>query len=197
MFRDLEEGTAMAMGEILLEAARPDDSAAADAVRAITRTAFLVNPETGRRIEGDTPPELGLVDAFFDRGAVDHLHVARLGGEIVGYVLYARGALSGADELQVQGLTIMAIAPERQRRGLGTALLRWSVERLRGSCDALFVLGHPRFYPRAGFVTAKSLGLSFSIPAPEEACLVLPLGERPLPRGGVFSYHPVLHELFG
>jgi predicted N-acetyltransferase YhbS len=185
----------MTSEEIQMSDARPGDAAVRDAVLAITRSAFLINPETGVRIEGDTPPELPMVEALFARGAVDHLHAAARGERTVGYILYTRGALSGDPDARVQGLTIMGVEPELQRRGVGTRLLAWSVERLRGACDALFVVGHPRFYPRAGFVPAHTLGLSFPFPAPEEACMVAPLGGRPL-SPGVISYHPVVHEFF-
>jgi putative acetyltransferase len=186
----------MAHEDIPLIDACPTDAAAREAVLGITRTAFLINPQTGERIEGDTPPEMALVEALFARGAVDHLHTAALGDRIVGYILYARGSLGGHAEVRVQGLTIMGVAPDVQRRGIGTRLLAWSVSRLKGACDALFVVGHPEFYPRAGFVQAHTLGLSFPFPAPPEACMVAPLGGRPLPQG-VLRYHPIVHELFG
>jgi putative acetyltransferase len=175
-------------------AARNDDAKLRDEVLTITRTAFLINPETGQRIAGDTPPELPLVEALFARGAVDHLHAALRDDRVVGYILYTRGALAGAADVHVQGLTIMGVETALQRRGIGTRLLGWSVERMRGACDALFVVGHPRFYPSAGFVPAHTLGLSFSFPAPEAACMVARLG-GPLPPG-VLSYHPVVHEFF-
>jgi putative acetyltransferase len=183
----------MANDEIRLLEARPDDAAVRGAVLAITRAAFIINPQTGLRIVGDTPPELPMVEALFDRGAVAHLHAAARGERIVGYILYTRGDLGGNPSVRVQGLTIMGVEPELQRRGVGTRLLVWSVERMRGECEALFVLGHPRFYPVAGFVPAHTLGVSFSISAPQEACMVAPLGDRPLPPG-VLSYHPIVNE---
>jgi predicted N-acetyltransferase YhbS len=89
----------------------------------------------------------------------------------------------------------MGIAPQLQRQGIGTRLLLWSVQQMRGSCDALFVLGHPRFYPLAGFVPTDALGISFSFPAPSEACMIARLSDRPL-SPGVVSYHPIVHEFF-
>ncbi|MCU0665281.1 MAG: hypothetical protein MUC50_23510, partial [Myxococcota bacterium] len=70
-----------------LRTTKSDDANVYEAVRRITRIAFLINPETGLRIEGDTPTELPLVEALFARNAVDHLHIATLNGEIVAYVL--------------------------------------------------------------------------------------------------------------
>jgi GNAT superfamily N-acetyltransferase len=169
----------MTNDEIQLLEARPDDAAVREAVLAITRAAFLVNPETGQRIEGDTPSEMPMVEALLERGAVDHLHTALLGDRVVGYILYTRGTLSGNPGLHVQGLTIMGVAPQLQRRGIGTRLLVWSVDQMKGACD----------------VPAHTLGLSFSFPAPEDACMVAPVGGRPLPPG-VLSYHPIVHEFF-
>jgi len=183
------------INSIHLRTGRPGDSADREAVATITRTAFLVNPETGVPIEGDTPKELPMVQALFDRSAVDHLHLAVRGDQVVGYVLYTRGTLTGNPGVHVQGLTIMGIAPRLQRQGIGTRLLLWSVRQMRGSCDALFVLGHPRFYPLAGFEPSDALGISFSFPAPREACMMAPLGDRPL-LPGVLSYHPIVHEFF-
>jgi putative acetyltransferase len=135
------------------------------------------------------------VEALFARNAVDHLHIATLNGEIVAYVLYCRGEVTNNPSVHVQGLTIMGVLPERQRQGIGTELLAWSVAKLRGACDALFVVGHPEFYARAGFVEARELGIEFSFPAPSPVCRIAVLGEQRL-APGVASYHPVVHEFF-
>jgi predicted N-acetyltransferase YhbS len=176
-----------------LRAADPHDPAVRQAVREITRAAFLIDPVTGRRIEGDTPSELPMVNAFFARDAVDHLHVAEEGGRVAAYVLYSRGTLDSCPGLRLLGLTIMGVLPERQRRGIGTALLAWSVARLRRACDGLFVLGHPDFYARAGFVEAASLGLRFTFAAPKEACRVL-LRDGLRVEPGIVSYHPIVGD---
>lgn len=180
-------------GAIELLAAAADDAAAREAVLRITRAAFRIDPVTGVRIAGDTPPELPLVEALFARGAVDHLHLAAEDGRIAAYVLYARGRSAGDPGLRVQGLVIMGVEPARQRRGIGTRLLRWSVDRLRGACDLAIVLGHPAFYARAGFVEARSLGLEFPYPAPPAACRAAVLGDRPIAPGAV-AYHPIVDE---
>lgn len=175
--------------------AEREDAVIRDAVLRITHTAFMINPATGLPIDGDVPTEVPMVEALFADHAIDHLHIACFDNEIAGYVLYARGGLTGSPGLRLQGLTIMGIDPPRQRQGIGSRLLLWSVEQMRGVCDLLFVLGHPKFYARAGFVPADSLGLQFSYPAPREACRVAILGERPS-GPGVISYHPIVHRFF-
>jgi predicted N-acetyltransferase YhbS len=189
----MRDTTGTSPASLSLRAADPRDAAAREAVREITRAAFLIDPVTQRRIEGDTPPELPMVDAFFAQDAADHLHVAEEGGRIAAYVLYSRGALDSDPDLRAEGLTIMGVLPARQRQGIGTALLAWSVQRLRGAYDLLFVLGHPDFYARAGFVEAESLGLRFTYEAPKEACRVL-LRDGLRVEPGVVSYHPIVSE---
>jgi len=114
-------------------AAEPGEPAVRAAVLEITRAAFLINPETGLRIEGDTPDELPMVQTLFDRGAVDSLHTATVDSAAAGCVLYTEGTLTGNPGARPPGLTIMGVAPDRQRRGIGTGLLKWSVARLHAS----------------------------------------------------------------
>lgn len=52
------------------------------------------------------------------------------------------------------GLGPMAVAPEHQRQGIGSALVNAALDRLRGRDWAgLFVLGAPAYYERFGFET--------------------------------------------
>jgi [ribosomal protein S5]-alanine N-acetyltransferase len=160
------------------------------AVEAITLQAFQHDPVTGAPIDGIEPPELPLVRALFDEGAVTALHVAEFDKTIVGYIIYSTGKCEASDA-HVVGLTIMGVHPLVQRRGWGTKLLLWSVEQMRGSCDVLIVLGHPQFYPKAGFRPVHELGLRFAITAPKEACMALFCSSK-APTAGVLEYHPVV-----
>jgi GNAT superfamily N-acetyltransferase len=49
-------------------------------------------------------------------------------------------------------LTPLAVRPDRQQLGIGTRLMVHSLEALEANGeDLFFVLGHPSYYPRAGF----------------------------------------------
>jgi putative acetyltransferase len=89
-------------------------------------------------------------------------------GRIVGQILYSRLAIErfGA-KLAAAALAPVAVAPARQRSGIGGALVRTGNEicRARGYA-AIVVLGHADYYPRFGFSarTARRLQAPFSGP---------------------------------
>lgn len=95
--------------------------------------------------------------------------VAEDGGEIVGHVLYSPLPIVGESEtINAAALAPVAIAPTRQRQGIGSALIRAGNEFCRAQgCAAIVVLGHPDYYPQYGFPakTAESLNAPFSGPA--------------------------------
>ena len=71
---------------------------------------------------GDGPEEVGIVEAVWSLGAslaAGDL-VAIAGGEIVGHVLASLGELNG---LAVPGIAPLAVRPDWQGRGIGTALM--------------------------------------------------------------------------
>ncbi|WP_243398156.1 GNAT family N-acetyltransferase [Deinococcus koreensis] len=60
----------------------------------------------------------------------------------------------------------MSVLPEQQRQGIGSALMREALSRVRDSGEAMVVLwGHPEFYPRFGFRRASDFGLLPDTPA--------------------------------
>jgi len=73
------------------------------------------------------------------------------------------------------GLAPMAIAPERQRQGIGSRLIEAGLKVLRQqACPFVIVLGHPEYYPRFGFVPASGHGLACQWEGvPDEAFMVL------------------------
>jgi len=58
------------------------------------------------------------------------------------------------------GLAPVAVLPDFQKQGIGSALVRTGLEELKNmDCPFVFVLGHPEYYPRFGFVAASRLGI--------------------------------------
>ena len=113
----------------------------------------------------------------------------------VGHLALSRVTLDPpAPGVRALGLAPMAVAPVAQRSGIGSALVRhalaWS---RRAGVDAVFVLGHPAYYPRFGFFPAAGLGIGNEYGAPSEAFLVAELTPGALDGvAGTARYDPAL-----
>ena len=99
--------------------------------------------------------------------------VALEGEQVVGHILFSEVELrSPTGTLRGMGLAPMSVLPERQRAGIGGALIRDGLARL----DAPFcvVLGHPDYYPRFGFRKAGDYSLRHGFDGvPQEVFFVL------------------------
>ena len=159
---------------------RPEEPKDHAAVHAINLAAF----------EGG--PEADLVDTLRP-SCPDHLSlVAEEGGKVLGHILFTPVMVESPDgAVEGMGLAPMAVIPERQRGGIGSALVRRGLELMRDrSCPFVIVLGHPEYYPRFGFERASSYGLRSQWEGvPDEAFLVTVLTNGVLPaEGGVARY---------
>jgi putative acetyltransferase len=78
-----------------------------------------------------------------DSGTIAHIVFSRV------HVETDAGALPAAM------LTPLAVRPDRQRRGIGLRLINHALHALEEQGETLFlVLGHPAYYPKAGFSAA-------------------------------------------
>jgi putative acetyltransferase len=151
------------------------------AIDAVHRAAFGHDDEArlvaALRVHGDL--YLGLV-------AVD-------GDAVVGHIAFSPATLHCYSVLfPLMALGPMAVRPDVQRRGIGSALVREGLAacRARGH-EVVVVLGHPEFYPRFGFVPGRTLGVMTEYPVPDEAFMVAELAPGALRnRRGVVYYAP-------
>ena len=99
------------------------------------------------RLAPDSIPELSLV--------------ALLDGEIVGHILFSPIVIETPDgTIPAISLAPMAVLPEVQNRGVGSALVRWGLESCRSLGHRIvIVLGHIDYYPRFGFSAAAAKNL--------------------------------------
>src|SRR5690606_16719209 len=110
---------------------------------------------------------------------------------VIGHLLLSAVTIEADAPWQALGLGPMAVAPTRQRRGVGAALVRTAFERARAAgAELIVVLGHPEYYPRFGFASAARLGLRCKWPVPEEAFMALELAPGAAARrgGGLVRY---------
>jgi putative acetyltransferase len=118
---------------------RPGD---AGAVRAVEVAAF------------GQPDEAELVDALRDSGDAVLSVVAEEHDRIIGHVLFSRLRIhiDNGEVVPALALAPMAVVPERQRQGIGSALLTAALHECRARGERIvIVLGHVDFYPRFGF----------------------------------------------
>ncbi|HEY7033202.1 MAG TPA: N-acetyltransferase [Thermomicrobiales bacterium] len=121
-------------------------------IRDETPADYAAIGEVVGRAFGDEPiPEL------VDRLRRDEVVVASLvaveDGQVVGHIMFTETPIeTGGEEIAGAILSPLAVTPERQGAGIGSALVRQGIEvcRERGRA-ALLVLGHPTYYPRFGF----------------------------------------------
>ena len=103
--------------------------------------------------------------------------MAELDGHVVGHILFTEVSIEDADpSLRALGLAPLAVLSEFQRKGIGTALMRHSLERCRDmGHDAIVVVGHPEYYLKFGFLPASRYGLRCEYEVPANAFMVLEL----------------------
>jgi putative acetyltransferase len=105
--------------------------------------------------------------------------VAELDDEVVGHVMISRAVLRhGQGEREISMLSPLAVLPERQREGIGTALVRAVLDAAETRGEPLVILeGSPAYYGRLGFEHSVRYGIEIHLPdwAPAEAAQVMRL----------------------
>ena len=120
---------------------REEEAGDVEAITNVHRAAFETNAEAN------------LVAELRDEGLFVASHVAIEGDRIVGHALYSRMYVDTDDgPVAAVALGPIAVVPDRQRAGLGGAVIRAGLEATRARGERLIlVLGHPAYYPRFGF----------------------------------------------
>lgn len=89
--------------------------------------------------------------------------VVTIEGAIVGHVAFTMCSVHGTD-VTAALLGPLAVLPDYQKRGIGTAIVREGLERLN-DVGVILVLGDPDYYARFGFAPERSIRAPFPIPA--------------------------------
>jgi putative acetyltransferase len=120
-------------------------------------------------------------------------------GRIVGHVMINHTELHDGDVVRtIAMLSPLAVEPDVQKAGIGSALVRDAVARTDACGDPVVILeGSPLYYPRFGFVDARTLGITIDLPdwAPPTAGQALPLSAYDPSVRGVVVYPPPFQGL--
>ncbi|GAA3453359.1 GNAT family N-acetyltransferase [Dactylosporangium matsuzakiense] len=147
--------------------ATPADARSAEEVVA----AAFGEPADGRVVQ--------MMRALRAGGAARASLVAVVEGELVGHVGLSRAWVDARRELvEVLVLSPLSVRPDRQRQGVGTALVKAALATAEATgAPALFLEGSPDYYGRRGFGYASPLGFeppSTRVPTPAFQVVLLP-----------------------
>jgi putative acetyltransferase len=142
---------------------RLEEPADIPAVHALNRAAFA------------SAVEANLVDAL-RAPAADAISLVAEDGAVVGHIMFSPVRLTGVPDIRAVALAPMSVTPGRQRTGIGSALVRHGLaECRRRGVEAVFVVGHPGYYPRFGFRRASDFGITCALDVPDEVFMALEL----------------------
>ena len=126
------------------------------------------------------PTEAKLVDGLRDDGDLALALIAEEAGGVVGYVAFS----PLRSPQRALALAPVAVAPDRQRRGIGAALIAEALRQVRaGGWGIAFVLGEPEYYERFGFTLGAAAGFDCLYAGPYFMALQLsddPVGAAPV-----------------
>jgi putative acetyltransferase len=173
-----------------VRAERAGDPGDAAATRAVQLAAF------------PTDAEAKLLDALRASGdyAAGWSLVAEVDGAVVGHCLLTRATLERPDGSRVTGRVIalgpIAVVPAWQSRRIGAKLMREALALCEEQgAAAVVLLGHPTYYPRFGFASARSQGLHPPEAWPDEAWMARRLPAWTADDVGVVRYAQPFMEM--
>ena len=158
---------------------RPESPADYAVIRDINIAAFLHHPFSHQT-------EHLIVEALRDAGALSVSLVAEDAcGKVVGHVAFSHALIDGKDCGWFMAGPL-AVFPEFQKRGIGSALVKAGLDAIRKlGANGCYLVGDPAFYTRFGFYNEQKLTMEG---VPPEVCLCFAF-TKPLPSGAV-THHP-------
>ncbi len=145
---------------------RPEQARDRAAIRRVVTAAF------GSDAEADLVDRIRTSPGYVAELAL----VAELDSEVVGHVMISHAVIRhAAGERRIAMLSPLAVAPDRQREGIGGLLVRAVVAAADHRREPIVILeGSPDYYGRFGFEHSVRHGIEIELPswAPPEAAQV-------------------------
>jgi putative acetyltransferase len=153
---------------------RDETEADISAIREVTIAAF-------KTLEVSNQTEQFIIEALRAAGALSISLVAELDNRVIGHIAFSPVTISDGT-MNWYGLGPVSVLPDYQRQGVGKAMIKEGLTRLKklggkGCC----LVGHPDYYRKFGFDNAPGLVLES---VPPEVFLVLSFNGQ-IPQGTV------------
>jgi putative acetyltransferase len=159
---------------------RSETEADLTAITEVTLAAFAT-------LEVSNHTEQFIISALRAAGALAVSLVAELEGRVVGHIAFSPVTMSDGTR-DWYGLGPVSVLPAFQRQGIGKALIREGLSRLKGmKARGCVLVGHPEYYKQFGFRNPQGLAVEG---VPPEVFFALSFDGR-IPRGTV-----AFHEAF-
>ena len=159
---------------------RPETAADAGAIGDVTVAAF-------KTLAISDHTEQFVIEALRAAKALSLSLVAEVDGRVVGHIAFSPVTISDGTP-DWYGLGPVSVLPDYQRQGVGKALMKEGLSRLRNrGARGCCLVGHPDYYRKFGFRNAPELVLEG---VPQEFFFALPF-DGPVPQGTV-----TFHEAF-
>lgn len=144
----------------------------------------------------DTSAEADLVDRLRDSGVPITSLIAEFDEKLVGHILFTPMTMNNYN-VKIAGLAPMAVLPDYQNKGVGSALIKKGLEYCaKENYAAVAVLGHPNYYPKFGFVPSTRFDLISEYDVPKEVFMIKELKRDSLSRiSGIVKYHEEFSKL--
>jgi putative acetyltransferase len=129
---------------------RNETEADVNAIAEVTVAAF-------KTLEISRHTEQFIVEALRAANALTVSLVAELEGRVIGHIAFSPVTLSDGTR-NWYGLGPVSVLPEHQRRGIGKALIREGLSRLKDmNAQGCCLVGHPDYYRQFGFENVPGL----------------------------------------
>lgn len=175
-------------GSIVIRPESPDD---VEAIRHVVAAAF------GSQVQARLVDRIRASPEYVPEMAL----VAEADGEIIGHVMVSYAVIRNDSDQRISMLSPLAVLPEFQRTGIGSALVRAALAAAEAHGEPMVILeGSPEYYGRLGFEHSVKYGIEIHLPdwAPPEAAQVIRLmafdPDDPTHRGTVV-YPPAFDDL--
>lgn len=143
----------------------------------ITKDAFENHPYSRHT-------EQFVINALRNENALTISLVAEIEGKVVGHIAFSPVSISDGS-VDWYALGPVSVQPKFQRQGIGQALIREGLARLKASgVQGCVLVGEPAYYNRFGFKNFSDLTMEG---VPQQYVLALPFAERMA--SGVITHH--------